>query len=107
MPDPLQFQLGIADQWGAIENFHVYDGQNDLHSLYDHSSVPIPQPANLTYLDQFNALIGCRDAVNKCIGLIQLKQAGKTWDTGVSTYLDTDVFALSPNATPANTQVWP
>ncbi len=108
MPDPLQFPSGIADKWGAIENFHVYNGQNDKqHELYDHSDISIPDPTNLANLDQFNGMIGCRDAVEKCRGLIELKKAGKTWDTGVKTYLDEVVFPLSGNASDADTQVWP
>ncbi|KAF2216904.1 hypothetical protein CERZMDRAFT_64299 [Cercospora zeae-maydis SCOH1-5] len=103
--DPLKFQPGVADRWGPIENFHVYNGQDDNHhELYDHAESSIPEPGNLGNLDQFNWLIGCRDAVDKCCGLIELKKAGKTWDTGVRAYLDEVVFAVSSNATGANTQ---
>ena len=56
-------------------------------------------------IDQFNGLIGCRMAVDKCKGLMVLKQAGKKWDDGVRAYFDEDVFALSLNATPANSHV--
>lgn len=45
-------------------------------------------------------------AVDKCKGLMALKQAGKKWDDGVKGYLDGDVFAVSDRATPANCQVW-
>jgi hypothetical protein len=108
VPDPLQFQPGVADTWGQIENFHVYNGQDDQqHELYDHGDTPIPDPTNLANLDQFNGMIGCRDAVEKCCGLIELKKAGKTWETGVKTYLDEVVFPLSLDATDADTRVWP
>ncbi|OAL51015.1 subtilisin-like protein [Pyrenochaeta sp. DS3sAY3a] len=104
--NPLKFQPGVADKWGPIENFHVYNGQDDgQHEKYDHANVSIPDPGNLANLDQFNGLIGCRDAVEKCRGLVELKKEGKTWDTGVRKYLDEVVFALSKDATGANTQV--
>lgn len=108
MADPLQFQPGVVDKWGPIENFHVYSGQDDdHHGLYDHANTPIPDPTNLANLDQFNSMIGCRDAVEKCRGLIELKKSGKTWETGVRTYLDEVVFSLSQEVTDADTRVWP
>jgi len=45
-------------------------------------------------------------AIEKCEGLMALKQAGKTWDGGLREYLDGDVFAVSLSATLANNQVW-
>ncbi|KAF4445213.1 serine protease abc transporter b family tagd [Fusarium acutatum] len=106
--DPLRFQKGVADRWGAIENFHTYFGQNgSQHEHYDHTDDEIPDPNNLDNLDQWNDLIGCRDAVEKCKALALLKRAGKTWDEdkGVREFLDTEVFVLAEDATPANNHV--
>lgn len=106
MTDPLQFKAGVADRWGAIENFHTYNGQNeDGHSHYDHGTDNLSDPGNLSNLSQFDSLVGCRSAVDKCIGLMQLKHAGKKWDEGVRDYLDKEVFALATNASPANNEV--
>lgn len=52
-------------------------------------------------------MIGCRQAVEKCKKLMTLKQAGTKWSDGVEAFLDNEVFGISANATPANTQVWP
>ncbi len=105
--DPLKFKPGTTDDWGAIENFHTYGGQNgNAHSHYDHSDDKLPDSGNLGNLAQFDGLIGCRVAIEKCKALLTLKQAGKKWDDGVREYLDGDVFALSPKATPANSNVW-
>lgn len=104
--DPLKFKPGTTDQWGAIENFHTYGGQDEnSHSHYDHSEDLLTDASNLSDLGQFDRLIGCRIAIEKCKALMALKQAGQKWDDGVRSYLDSDVFALSPNATPANNQV--
>lgn len=104
--DPLKFKPGTTDQWGTIETFHTYGGQNETaHSHYDHSDDLLPDAGNLGDLAQFDGLIGCRMAIEKCKALMVLKQAGKKWDDGVKDYLDGDVFALSPKATPANNLV--
>lgn len=96
----------MTDQWGAIENFHTYGGQNkDAHSHYDHSDDWLIGSGDLGKLAQFDGLIGCRIAIEKCKPLMALKQAGKKSDDGVRAYLDGDVFALSRNATPPNNQV--
>ncbi|KAF4823451.1 hypothetical protein CGCTS75_v010342 [Colletotrichum tropicale] len=103
---PLKFRQGTVDRWGAIENFHTYSGQDGMaHSHYDHATDGIPNPGDLSDLDQWNNLIGCRDATDKCKGLADLKHAGKKWDEGVRDYLDQEVFAVSPNATVANNRV--
>lgn len=104
--DPLKFKTGMVDQWGAIENFHTYGGQDEnAHSHFDHARDPLLDAGHLGDLAQFDGLIGCRVAIEKCKGLMALYQAGKTWDGGVRDYLDGDVFVLSSNATPANNQV--
>ncbi|KPM43290.1 hypothetical protein AK830_g3276 [Neonectria ditissima] len=104
--NPLVYKSGTTDRWGAIENFHTYGGQDEnLHSHYDHPNDKLPDPGNLGDLSQFDGLIGCRMAVEKCQGLLKLKQAGTKWKEGVEAYLDGDVFALSPTASPANNEV--
>jgi len=104
----LSMKLGRADRWGPIRNFHVYNGQDEEnHKHYDHYWNSVPQPDNLGNLNQFNYLLGTRDAVDKCIELIQLRQAGKQWNTGISEFFDTQVFALAdPNAS-ADAGIWP
>jgi hypothetical protein len=104
----LAMKLGVADRWGPIRNFHVYNGQdgND-HKHYDHYWNSIPQPEHLENLNQFNYLLGTRDAVDKCIELIQLRQAGKTWNTGIFEFFNTKVFALDEHAGDADHDIWP
>ncbi|KAG9853766.1 hypothetical protein KCU98_g2812, partial [Aureobasidium melanogenum] len=107
--DPLKFKPGTYDRWGPIENFHTYGGQDtNAHSHFDHSNDAIPNPGNLGDVSQFDGLVGCRMAVEKCKELIALKRAGKGWDDdhGVRKYLDEDVFALATQVSPANNQVW-
>lgn len=96
----------MIDLWGPIENFHTYGGQDEgSHSHYDHGSESLPDPDNLSDLSQFNGLIGCRMAIEKCQGLLKLKQAGTKWSEGVEAYLSGDVFELSRTATGANNEV--
>ncbi|GKU08054.1 unnamed protein product, partial [Fusarium langsethiae] len=81
--DPLRFKQGVADRWGPIINFHTYFGQDgDSHSHYDHSSDGVPDPGNLSNLEQWNSLIGCRDAADKCKELAERKNAEEKWDSG-------------------------
>ncbi|MCJ1282093.1 hypothetical protein MMC26_001416 [Xylographa opegraphella] len=104
--DSLKFKPGTVDQWGAIENFHTYSGQNEAaHSHYDYSNNPLSNSGNLGNLAQFDGFIGCHMAIEKCKGLMTLKQSGTKWNNGVKDYLDRDVFALSSRPTPANNQV--
>lgn len=104
---PLKYKPGIADRWGPIENFHCYGGQNtDAHSHFDHSNESIPDPHRLSDLAQWDGLLGCRDAVDKCVEFMSLKQAGKKWDDGVRKFFDDGILKLSETATPANSQVW-
>jgi len=107
--DPkLSMKLGRADRWGPIRNFHVYNGQDeDNHKHYDHYWNSVPQPDNLANLNQFNYLLGTRDAVDKCIELIQLRQADKKWDTGIFEFFDTKVFALVDHPGGADSGIWP
>ncbi|KAH6680104.1 hypothetical protein F5X68DRAFT_193152 [Plectosphaerella plurivora] len=104
--DPLTYKPGTTDRWGAILNFHTYFGQNsDKHAHYDHPSDAIPEPENLGNLDQWNSLIGCRDAADKCVALARMRFEGKKWDDGVARFLDEDVFGVDEHATPANDHV--
>lgn len=104
--DPLAYKPGTTDRWGAILNFHTYFGQNgDKHGHYDHPFDAIPDPEDLGNLDQWNGMIGCRDAVDKCIALARMRFEGKKWDDGVARFLDEEVFAVDERATPANNHV--
>ncbi|KAJ1324700.1 hypothetical protein MN608_09403 [Microdochium nivale] len=104
--DPLTYKPGTTDRWGAILNFHTYFGQNgSKHAHYDHSSVTIADPENLANLDQWNGMIGCRDAVDKCVALARMRFDGKGWDDGVAKFLEEQVFAVDENATPANDHI--
>ncbi|KAJ3533474.1 hypothetical protein NM208_g7968 [Fusarium decemcellulare] len=96
--DPLKFKDGVADQWGPIKTFHTYYGQDsDSHKHYDHFSDDIPDPGHLDNLEQWNSMIGCRDAVEKCKVLAEKKLEGKRWEGkgGVEEFLDTEVFGHS------------
>ncbi|KAF4551908.1 Hypothetical protein D9617_12g037980 [Elsinoe fawcettii] len=106
--DPLTYKPGTIDRWGAILNFHTYFGQNDSqHAHYDHPSDGIPDPGNLSNLDQWNGLLGCGDAVDKCVALGTMWSTGRSWDgdDGVQRFLDQDVFPIDKDATPANDHV--
>ncbi|KAK7434399.1 hypothetical protein CaCOL14_013009 [Colletotrichum acutatum] len=96
--DPLKFKDGTADRWGPIQIFHTYYGQDSAsHKHYDHFFDRIPDPEHLDNLEQWNNMIGCRDAVDRCKALAEKKLEGKKWegDDGVRQFLDTEVFALS------------
>ena len=94
------------DRWGAIENFHTYNGQDEHdHAHYDHPDTKLQDPNNLGNLSQFDSLIGCRMAIEKCRRLVELRNAGTKWDEGVRQFFDDEVFALAPGATPSNAEV--
>lgn len=104
--DPLTYRPGTIDRWGAILNFHTYFGQDGgRHAHYDHPSDAIPDPEDLGNLDQWNGMIGCRDAADRCVALARMRFEGKRWDDGVARFLDEEVFAVDERATPANHHV--
>ncbi|KAI1109763.1 hypothetical protein F5Y14DRAFT_466375 [Nemania sp. NC0429] len=98
------FKPGMWGDWGAVLNFHCYKGQNsDLHSHYDGvEDAPLPVPKNL---DSFNSIIGARNAIEGCKKLINFWFAGTQWEGEVKTFLQTDVYAIDPDASPSNSQV--
>ncbi|KAK1521311.1 hypothetical protein CPAR01_14834 [Colletotrichum paranaense] len=106
--DPLKFKDGTIDRWGPIQIFHTYYGQDSAsHKHYDHFFDRIPDPEHLDNLEQWNNLIGCRDAVDRCKVLVEKKLEGKKWegDDGVRQFLDTEVFALSGQEGQVNNKV--
>ncbi|KAI3325686.1 hypothetical protein HD806DRAFT_552945 [Xylariaceae sp. AK1471] len=98
------FEPGTWGDWGAVINFHCYDGQNsDLHAHYDGlEGAPLPVPKNL---DSFNSIIGARNAIEGCKKLINFWADGTQWKDGVETFLQTEVFAIDKDASPSNSQV--
>lgn len=98
------FKAGMWGDWGAVLNFHCYDGQNsDHHSFYDGlegASLPVPKD-----LDSFNSVIGGRNAIDASKQIINFWAEATKWEDGVETYLKMQVFAIDPKATPSNSQV--
>lgn len=98
------FKPGTWGDWGAVINFHHYDGQNsDRHSHYDGlEGVSLPVPKDL---DSFNSIIGARNAIEGCKKLINFWADAVKWEDGVETFLKTEVFALDKDVSPSNNQV--
>ena len=97
------FKPGVADRWGAIMNFHTYKGQSNDHSHYDHSNANV-HDLDLTMIDSWNGLVGCRDGVDACIILANFWQRKAPW-AEVYSWLDGQVFALSKYVTPSDNTV--
>ncbi|KAI0097562.1 hypothetical protein GGR51DRAFT_540722 [Nemania sp. FL0031] len=100
----MRFKEGMWGDWGAIINFHCYNGQDsDLHSHYDGlEDGPLPSPTNL---ESFNSIIGARNAIAASKKLIDFWADRTRWEDGVEAFLRTEVFAIDPDATPSNSQV--
>lgn len=98
------FKPGTWGDWGAVINFHCYDGKNkDRHKHYDGlEGVSLPVPKNL---DSFNSIIGARNAIEGCKKLINFWADAVKWEDGVDKFLKTDVFAIDKDASPSNSQV--
>jgi hypothetical protein len=91
---------GEADRWDVVLNFHSYPGQNsDLHKHLDHGNDSLAS-VDLRKPDTWNSLVGCRDGLDRCIQLANFWHRKAEWNE-VQQWLDADVFAISPNATPS------
>ncbi|KAI4160368.1 MAG: hypothetical protein LQ342_005779 [Letrouitia transgressa] len=99
----IQFKPGTYGRWGSVISFHCYSGQDDdRHSHYDSLEGVAPVPKQLSTFDK---ILGARDAIDKSAGLINFFTAQTKWEDGVKQFLEQDVFALAPNAKPANSDV--
>jgi hypothetical protein len=102
--DGIKYKPGVVDRWGAILNFHTYGGQGEDHGHYDHSSDGRVENMNLTDLESWNDLVGCRDGLDACIVLANYWTRKAPWDE-VSQWLDTKVFELSKDVTSGDNTV--
>lgn len=95
---------GTWGKLGPVVAFHSYVGQNaDRHGHYDSlNGGALPNPKDL---NSFNGLLGARDAIDVCLTFINFYAAKTPWEAGVQQFLDGQVFALDPNAQPANSDV--
>jgi hypothetical protein len=99
------FKPGTYGQYGEVENFHCYRGQDEtLHDKYDKPQGPVPEPANL---DSFNALLGGRDAIDASIKLLNMWQDKTPWaaNGGPKELLEGTIFKLSANVSDADASV--
>lgn len=97
-------QPGEADRWGAVLNFHTYNGQNDSqHKHFDHGSESLGA-IDLTKADSWNGLEGCRDGLDRCIVLADFWHRRAPW-TEVREWLDADVFVISKDATVSDNSI--
>ena len=94
----------MADRWGAILNFHTYAGQSYDHATFDHSKDGSVENLDLRSLDSWNGLVGCRDGLEACITPTSYWVRIALWDE-VAAWLNTVVFKLSDDATPADNTV--
>ena len=102
-PGFIQFKSGTYGRWGPIISFHCYSGQDsERHSHYDSLEGAAPVPKQLS---TFNKIIGARDAIDKSAELINLFTKEARWEDGAKQLLEQEVFALAPNAKPANKEV--
>src|SRR6185437_10202732 len=100
-----QFKPGAYGQYGEVENFHCYRGQDEtLHDKYDKPQGPVPKPADLAI---FNALLGVRGAIEASIKLLNTWQDRTPWaaNGGPKELLEGTIFKLSVNVSPADATV--
>lgn len=99
-----RFKPGTYGRWGAVENFHSYRGQSaEEHDRYDSP----PNTLRPTDLTSFNGMVGAREAVEVSSRVLSRWRAGTPWAAtdGPKEYLEGTVFAISPDATPADSTV--
>lgn len=91
-------------RFGRILNFHSFRGQDEeAHKKYDFGDREMDD-ADCSDLDQFNDMDGCIDAIEQCSKLINSWYRQTPWEE-VHTWLQDEVFEVSPEATPSNTNV--
>ncbi|KAL9612990.1 MAG: hypothetical protein Q9167_002467 [Letrouitia subvulpina] len=78
------------------------ESDDDRHSHYDSLEGVSPVPKQLSTFDK---ILGARDAIDKSAGLINFFTTQTKWEDGVKQFLEQEVFALAPNAKPANSEV--
>ncbi|CAG9986848.1 unnamed protein product [Clonostachys byssicola] len=100
----IHFRPGTHGDWGDIQCFHTYLGQNEFrHKHYD--GVPkdygVPSPRDLS---TFDPVIGARSAIAGCLTLINLFADDTPWEK-VRDILTTGIYKLHPDARPSDTDV--
>ena len=100
----LRFKPGTYGRWGAVQAFHSYAGQDSSrHKHYDElEGTPSLVPRQL---DSFNNVVGARDAIDQSATLLGFYAKKTRWEDGVRAWLEGEVFALAPNARPADGEV--
>jgi hypothetical protein len=99
-----QFRPGTYGQYGEVENFHVYRGQDHkLHEKYDKP----PEGMTATNLASFDGMLGARDAVDASMAVLDLWQAGTLWAAagGAKELLEQTIFPLAANVSPADPKI--
>jgi len=98
-----KFVAGTFGDYGDIENFHCYKGQDHkAHEKYDTFNA---SKFNTSKLETFNELNGARNAIDYCIKLLDFWQAHTPYASGPKALFEDSIFKLSPAATPSDTTV--
>lgn len=98
-----EFVDGKWGDYGEIENFHCYAGQDHSeHDKYDNYDADL---LNVSSLETFNGLIGARNSVNYCIKLVDFWKARVPYNNGPKAMFENEIFKLAANATPSDTNV--
>ncbi|KAG0300720.1 hypothetical protein BGZ98_008959 [Dissophora globulifera] len=92
-------------RYGDILTYHTYSGQDShAHEIYDYNKVPM-KDINCANIDGFKDLDGTTDAIYACTKLIDYWINNTPWEGAMQAWLAHDLFRISPDATPSNTNV--
>lgn len=97
-----EFQPGKHGSWGAVENFHTYVGQPSSHGTFDDFSEKKMHPNDLS---SFDPLLGARDAIDRCVKMINFWVAKTPYEQGPKDLIEKDIFVISPSATASDNTV--
>jgi hypothetical protein len=97
-----EFQAGKHGSWGAVENFHTYVGQPSSHGTFDDFDQKKMHPNDLS---SFDPLLGARDAIDRCVKMINFWVAKTPYEQGPKALIEQDIFVVSPNVTPSDNTV--
>ncbi|MCJ1311505.1 hypothetical protein MMC25_005177 [Agyrium rufum] len=102
----LKFKPGSqGGKWGPVLNFHTYKGQDgDAHDHYDYTDLDM-RAINPSNLDEFNGIVGARDAIELCITLANHWQKKTPWDGGVRQWLENTAFKIADGATASDESI--
>jgi hypothetical protein len=95
---PHKFKKGTYGKYGAILNFHSYAGQGSEHGAWDIVGIAGMDSRNL---ESFNRIPGGRNALDHSIQMINYWVNKTPWESGPKEYLETKVFVVHKDATPA------